>query len=398
MNRMKTMLKKLLCSMAIFFAFTVSQAICAPSDDFSDTHRGYWSYDAIMTLKKAGILAGYPDGTFRPDEKVTRAEFSAMITKALGLRDADNFSVTIYKDLSPKHWAYRDIQIASHYDVMHGTPQGNFIANGQVKRVEVIMTIMSALNLKEMSPEDAMEILSPVYSDLNQLPIWALTRTGKAEQLHSIVVRPGEEGLLMPNRAATRGELAVFLTNMLEKVKIHPNKKLQTVMPQRKVDGYVVENAYLDGNIAIIPAGTVLPLGVMNCIWSKEAQVGDEFTARTLTNFVTKDKILLIPIGKEIKGTIQKAKKGTTFVKNAQMVFQTETLLTKEGSDTGIEFITVANATPQVKEFTHNPILQKIGFNVFKGHNFYTHESQQLDFVLLEPVRIDINKNWLTTN
>ncbi len=395
MNCMKMMLKKLLCLTAMVFALTMSQAIAGPSDDFSDTHQGYWSYDAIMALKKVGILVGYPDGTFKPDENVTRAEFTAMITKALGLRDTQDFSISIYNDLSPKHWAYRDIQIASHFNVMHGTPEGNYMANGQVKRVEVIMTIMSALNLREITPEQAIEILSPVYSDLKELPKWALTRTGKAQQLNSIVVRPWEEGLLMPNRAATRGELAVWIHKMLELVKVHPNKQLSTVMPSRKVNGYIVESAYLDGNTAIIPAGTVLPLGVMECIWSKDAKVGDEFIARTLVNFVTKDKILLIPIGKEIKGTIQKAKKGTTLVKNAQMVFQTQTLLDKEGGDTGTEFITVANAEPQVAEFTHNPYLQKIGFRGFKGHNFYTHKSQQLDFVLLEPVRLNIMDNWL---
>lgn len=395
MNRMKMMFKKLLCLTALVFAFTMSQAISAPSDDFSDTHQGYWSYDAIMALKKVGILAGYPDGTFKPDENVTRAEFTAMITKALGLRDAKDFSITIYNDLSHKHWAYRDIQIASHYGVVKGTPEGNFMANGQVKRVEVIMTIMSALNLKELTPEEAMEQLRGVYSDVNELPDWALTRTGKAQQLNAIVVRPWEEGLLMPNRAATRGELAVWLHKMLQLVKVHPSKQLQSALPARKVDGYVVESAYLDGDTAIIPAGTVLPLGVMDCIWSKDAKVGDEFIARTLVNFVTKDKVLLIPIGKEIKGTIQKAKKGTTMFKNAQMVFQTQTLLDGEGTDTGVEFITVANAEPQVAEFTHNPILQKIGFNVFKGHNFYTHASQQLDFVLLEPVKLNIMKNWL---
>ena len=394
MNRMKMMLKRLFCLVAVFFAFSITNVIAAPSDDFSDTHQGYWSYDAIMALKKVGILAGYPDGTFRPDENVTRAEFTAMISKALNLRNKD-FSITNYKDLSQKHWAYRDIQIASQYGIMYGTPDNNFMANGQVKRVEVIMTIMSALNLKELTPEQATDILAPVYRDLKDLPKWALTRTGKAEQLHSIVVRPGEEGLLMPNRPATRGELAVFIYNMLERVKVHPNEKLQSALPTRKVDGYVLENAYLDGNIAIIPAGTVLPLGVMDCVWSKEAKVGDEFIARTLVNFVTKDKVLLIPIGREFKGTIQKAKKGTTLIKNAQMVFQTETLLDKNSTDSGVEFITVGNAIPKVPEFTHNPILQKIGYNVFKGHNFYNHHSQQVDFVLLEAARINIMDNYL---
>ena len=107
------------------------------------------------------------------------------------------------------------------------------MANGQVKRVEVIVTIMSALNLKEITPDEARAYLTAAYSDVNELPAWALTRTGKAEQLHSIVVRPWEQGLLMPNRAATRGELAVFLYNMRERAKVHPNKKI-TNCPSKK--------------------------------------------------------------------------------------------------------------------------------------------------------------------
>ena len=77
------------------------------------------------------------------------------------------------------------------------------------------------------------------------------------------------------------------------------------------------------------------------------------------------------------------------------MVFQTETLLDKNSTDSGVEFITVGNAIPKVPEFTHNPILQKIGYNVFKGHNFYNHHSQQVDFVLLEAARINIMDNYL---
>lgn len=390
---MKKTAFKILSLFAVIFCFGINTSFAGIIDDFSDVDSSYWSYNAIMDLKGKGILVGYPDGTFKPDENVTRAEFSTMVVKALNLRGKEAFNPVRFKDLSEKHWAYNDIQTANHYGIMYGTPDNNFMPQNDVKRVEVIMTVMNTLNLKELTDNEAREYLA-IYKDADTVPYWALKRTGKAQMLNMIVHKPGTDEYIYPDIPATRGELALFIYNMLERVKVHPSKKLQTTMP-KMLDGYVLENVYFDGNIAIIPAGTVLPLGVMECIYTKTAQVGDEFTARTLVNFVSKDKILLIPIGREIKGTVQKAQAAKTLFKNAQLVLETNTLLDEDGTDSGAELKAVADARPKVREFTHNPILQKIGFLGFKGHNFYSHESQQHEFVLLEQIKIDVMNNWL---
>ncbi len=77
------------------------------------------------------------------------------------------------------------------------------------------------------------------------------------------------------------------------------------------------------------------------------------------------------------------------------MVFQTQTLLDEDSRDTGVEFITVGNVVPKVAEFTHNPILQKIGFNVFKDTTSTTTTLNRLILFFLKPVRINIMNNWL---
>ena len=238
--------------------------------------------------------------------------------------------------------------------------------------------------------------------------VGAAGKVGKAQQLGLIVLLPGKEDYILPNQQATRGELALWLYGMLQRAAIQANEKIEAAKPKqegpKKVDGYIIKNVVFDGDYAIIPAGTELPLGIMDCIYTKStrltresdatlAQEGAPFLSRALVNFVSEDKTLLIPIGSEFTGVIDKVKRGTTLIKNSELIFRTENLIDSNTRQPVSAFKSVAQMTPKVREFTHNPYLQKIGFKGFKGHNFYTHKSQQAMFVLLEEVKIDLKDN-----
>lgn len=75
-----------------------------PTVNFSDVSSGAWYYDAVQMCAKAGIVAGYPDGSFKPDQAVTRAEFFKMV--AMLYSDTLNTPITggIFKDING-HWA-----------------------------------------------------------------------------------------------------------------------------------------------------------------------------------------------------------------------------------------------------------------------------------------------------
>ena len=94
-----------------------------------------------------------------------------------------------------------------------------------------------------------------------------------------------------------------------------------------------------------------------------------------------------------MNGTIDKVSVGRTLTKNSQMIYRTENWIDSNTRQPVAPFKAVGEMTAKVREFTHNPVLQKIGFKGFKGHNFYTHKSQQVDFILLEEVKIDLNDN-----
>jgi len=392
------MKKLIICTLVLLasvFCLCISPAKANPSlvpDEFNDLRSNHWAYKHIMQLKDLGIVVGYPDGSYRPDADVTRAEFATIVIKALNLQDKGNFYPVDYKDLSEQYWGYTNIQIATHYGLVVGTPDGYFLPNDPVKRVEVIMVLMNTLALKELNIETADEYLS-VYEDMDDVPGWAKIRTGKAQQLAMIATRPEFEGKLMPMVPATRAEIAVFIVNMLERVKVHPNKRIASELP-KMADGYVLDNVYLDGTIAIIPAGTILPLGVMTHTDSSEAQEGDNFTARALKHFVNKDNILLIPVGTRFIGKVDKVQKSVPVVKNANMVLAISDMLDTEG-DTASVFPAVADTNPTLWLNHINPGLEKFNFNVWKGRDFILHRSQVKEFILLEPVRIDVMDNWI---
>ena len=72
---------------ALSLFLSASYAFAEPT--FSDLSEEHWAYPQIQQLAKDGIVVGYPDGTYKPDEKITRAEFASMAVKALKQQEAN---------------------------------------------------------------------------------------------------------------------------------------------------------------------------------------------------------------------------------------------------------------------------------------------------------------------
>ena len=112
------------------------------TNDFSDVAGDRWSNRAISTLTNAGIISGYPDGTFRPDQTITRAEFAAiaarfdMITENL----ENPFSDTA------GHWAENLISFAASKSWVSGYSDGTFLPQKAITRAEAMTLVNNVLN------------------------------------------------------------------------------------------------------------------------------------------------------------------------------------------------------------------------------------------------------------
>lgn len=366
-------------------------------ESYPDLPSSHWAYDAVTFLTDKQIVVGYPDGLYRPDQKVTRGEFSTMVIKALGLYEKDIPLIFNYTDIK-NHWADRNIQVASYYGLVKGYGDGTFHPNAYVTRMEALNIILNALSPENIDSEQAKHFVS-IYSDYSQIPDWALIAAGQCQMLGLVYNTPGHETTLEPNRYAVRGELAKFLFNMMEAVKVMPSDKIKNELPQtpakkyaepKKANGFVLDNVYYDEEYAVIPEGTVIPLTVQKCINTKTAKEGETFIARTPYNFVTREKYVVLPIGLNIDGKVHKIERPHRFFQNGYMALTTSNVLDDKGNPDMKIVAGLGEREADMRIIRNDPYLTRTRYNVVKGQNMYIHKGQRVDFVLLEPLRVKI--------
>ena len=128
--------------------------MCEVEDDISE---------AIAFLNHEGILKGYPDGTFRPDSKITRAEFSAIASRFDNIAEG-NMS---FSDVSKTYWAYRAINSAAAKGWVKGYPDGTFKPENNITRAEVTALTNNMLNREaDRNYVDSHEKDLVIYNDV----------------------------------------------------------------------------------------------------------------------------------------------------------------------------------------------------------------------------------------
>ena len=121
---------------------TFSFAAAAPEDVVGTDYE-----EAVVRLVALGIIDGFEDGTYRPDEQVTRAQFAKIVVASLGVGEAAQYAkgATKFADVPADHWATGYINVAVDMGVIAGYPDGTFKPENQVTFAEAIKMIVAAL-------------------------------------------------------------------------------------------------------------------------------------------------------------------------------------------------------------------------------------------------------------
>jgi len=173
--------------------------------NFNDISK-HWAEESIKVAVNEGIVTGYPDGTFKPGNKVTRAEFVVMLINTLKL-DNEGAELTFTDTSKIGAWARRPVALAVEAGIINGYQDGSFRPNAVITRAEMAAMIALALDL----PSETNAVIG--FADDKDIPLWARNAVGAIKELNLVSGNPANE--YMPNSPTSRAEAVTVLVKVL---------------------------------------------------------------------------------------------------------------------------------------------------------------------------------------
>ncbi|NUU75276.1 S-layer homology domain-containing protein [Paenibacillus xylanilyticus] len=167
--------------------------------------QGHWAEQQIQNWISSGNLKGYQDGTVRPNNAITRAEFIVMINRTFGFTDTTG---TNFKDLSPMSWAYSDISKAVKAGYVKGYSDQTIHPGSNVSRQEAATMISTILGL-DISNIDSVK----QFSDASKIPAWS--QGSIAAIVEKSIMKGYPDGTFGAQKQLTRAEAVVLIDSAI---------------------------------------------------------------------------------------------------------------------------------------------------------------------------------------
>lgn len=149
------------------------------TNKYTDVAAGAWYNNAVSTLSAMGIITGYPDGTFRPNAYITRAEFAAIAARF----DADgDKTLAAFSDIA-NHWAKDEISVAYNNGWVDGYPNGTFGPRRNITRAETVTLVNRVLNRKPETEDDLLPDMT-TWTDNADKKAWYYLAIQEATNSH----------------------------------------------------------------------------------------------------------------------------------------------------------------------------------------------------------------------
>ena len=148
---------------------------------FSDVVRGDWFNLYVATLENAGVIVDTrTNGKFRPNEAITRAELAAMLAQFADIKSATNS----FNDVSARHWASDEIAVCAKMGWINGYPDGSFRPDATITRAEMMAMINRALDRTPKSVSDLLSGMK-TWSDNANVNAWYYLDVQEATNSHT---------------------------------------------------------------------------------------------------------------------------------------------------------------------------------------------------------------------
>ncbi|CAG7650793.1 hypothetical protein PAESOLCIP111_06177 [Paenibacillus solanacearum] len=177
---------------------------------------GHWSKNDVNEMASRLIVNGMSEDAFAPDHSVTRAEFAAMTVRALGLRSGVS-TQRAYRDVAASDWFADSVSLASAFGLIGGYEDGTFRPNQSITRSEAAVILTRAADVaklnKELPANKADGQLSG-FNDAADIADWA--KASVALLVNKGILQGDEQQHIAPQAAVTRAQAAVMLKRLLQ--------------------------------------------------------------------------------------------------------------------------------------------------------------------------------------
>ncbi|OMF86651.1 hypothetical protein BK147_29680, partial [Paenibacillus sp. FSL R7-0337] len=182
--------------------------------EFPDVAK-HWSKPDVNDMGSRLVSSGTKEAVFEPQRAITRAEFTAMLARALGIVTHGEQPVT-FSDVSTGGWYGLELQVATQNGLISGYPDGTFRPDNNISRQEAMAIVSRALSITELkssrSEEQTQQLLKS-FADSASVAKWAIANV--KENLSAGIILGRDEQRLAPNENITRAEASAAIRRLL---------------------------------------------------------------------------------------------------------------------------------------------------------------------------------------
>jgi len=346
----KTLMSVTLSSLLLFLNTSPALAV-----NFSDIGPEHWAAKEIQELSDQNVISGYPEGTFKPDNPVNRAEFTSMVIKALNRENMPVTGSIGFSDITTDHWAYGNITRSAELGLVVGYPDNTFRPCNEITKSEATSILSKTIVPDET--ETTIGCSCEQFADSEKIAGWAKPSFEKAVE-HGLYINHPDENYLTPDKNLTRAETAALLYKIRqnpqivsaeyqgpdlqkmaaaqevplpEKVRVEENKTVTEHLPGTPYTDYVKE-VEITGAMAKILANNILPVRFENGLKSRDVKKGDLVYLVFDNNLDTEEGTTIIPAGSKLAAEIKELKRGKPFHINGEMELEITNLVLPSGN------------------------------------------------------------------
>ena len=265
-------------------------AACPVGDQYPDVSANTPSGCDINTETCQGVLAGYPDKYYKPNDSLKRSELAAAIVAGFDLRNVPAYSKQIFSDVSLCHWAKAAIDKAYNRGIITGNTCNKFRPEESATNAETL-SALAKLIPASAAPCDIQSVLA-AYPDSNEVPDWAKASVAKALNAGVTKCLP-DSAHIKPNSPTQRTDIATMIKSLREKLCLETAKvapcgaaaACPTYQPQ-------------------VISGTIptLKVEMEDIVTARTSLIGDVFVAKTIEPVTINGQSF--PCGSKVRGRV----------------------------------------------------------------------------------------------